>query len=865
MATVALGLAGAALGPALAGAGAAAAAIATATAIASGVGAALGSIIDTTLLYPTLFPRETPEGPRLGELRIQNQEEGAFGNFAVGTHNRVASTLIWVSDVVEVKNEEEVGGKGGFGETTIITYSYYVSLACAFAIQRGCTVRRILADGKVIYDNEGDISVTSNQLSVQPFFFGLRMRINSPAGGPDLSRFISGRDIVVSGFSNPNNNGTFRCTSSGRNNATGTSYVYVKNASAVSESAGASVTLTQDIEHYDEDQIRSVTNYDGTQATADPVIEAHEGAGNVPSFKGTSFTVLEFLKLDDFGRRIPQLNFVISTPDGTASTAVDAIMIRSGRATDDFDVAGLSGSVKGYSVQGPISTVEALQPLLIAYDVVTQEGNAKLRFFHRKDATIIDVAAEDLAAHESGSDTPRVVDITDPPDASLPAEVDVKHLDSENEEQYGSQRQRHPGYRTDGVDVVNLPVVMHGGTARAISRRLLWMAWANRNPMKLSLPLAYYYVQENDVLRFFAYGNLWLALVTRVDHGANGLVLIDCVLEVRSVLTQSEDYEAKTDGTGPVSFAPYVEHRVFETPPLNPTGTVTNTPVIGNAVGIEEEVPWPGVRIYVAPEDEEEDYVTLAEALGESVMGGAESILASATPYYWDRVNTVDVYVMNGTLESREEGDVLNGANRALLGTEIIGFATATLIGTNTYRLSTLLRGLRDTVDQMGSHATAEQFVLLNAGVGQTTVNAGWIGTTRYFRAVPGGGAIADYAASSLVIQGTSLRPFAPTALAGSRDGSGNLTLSWVRRTRAVYEIFGTATAPLAEDVEKYDLEVWYSGTKKRSVTVTEATSFVYTAAMHTEDGVPSFATVEARVYQLSAVVGRGKGLTGNV
>lgn len=833
--------------------------------IGGAIGSALGGIIDSQLLFPALFPQPDVEGPRLGELRIQNQEEGAGGNWMVGSDNRVAGTIIWASDVIEVKKEEEVGGKGDIGSTTIITYSYYVSLAIAFAIQRFCTVKRIIAEGKVIYETEGDITITSNQLSVAPVALGFRMRINSPSGGPDLSQFVSGRNVQVSGFSNGANNGTWKCTSAGRNNATGTSYVVLNNIASVTEAAGANANLYQDLATFDPKNLASVTNYDGTQTTADPLIESYEGAGNVPSFKGTSFTVLERLKLDDYGRRIPQLNFVVATPNGTLTLAMDAILLRSGRSAADFDTTGLSGSVPGYNVQGPISTVETLQPLLIAHDILSQEGGAKIRLFHRRNATIIDIRADDLAAHDDGADAPRDAHITDVPDASIPAEVNVKHLDPEIEEQTGSQRQRHPGFKTDGVMSVNLPLVMHGGKARGIAKRLLWIAWADRQTITLQLPPTYYYIQENDVLRFYADGALWHALVQKVDVGAQWLVIVECVLEIRSVLTQTEEYDAKDNETGQITSAPFVDDEFFETPPLTPTGTVTNTPVIGTATAIEESTPWPGIRIFVAPDDEEEDFLPFDDVIHESTMGVTASVLGSATPHYWDRASTVDVYLVNGTLSTREELDVLNGANRALIGGEIIGFANATLIDTNTYRLSILLRGLRDTVDQMGTHATGERFVLLNAGITQTTVNAGWVGTTRYFRAVPGGGDLSDYPSTPLTIQGTSLKPFSPAALRGDRDGSGNLTISWVRRTRAVYEIFAVATAPLAEDDERYEIEIWYGAAKKRTLSVAEATSVAYTTAMMGDDGVPTFAAVEARVYQLSRVVGRGKGLIGSI
>ncbi|MFP4275209.1 MAG: host specificity protein, partial [Paracoccaceae bacterium] len=47
----------------------------------------------------------------------------------------------------------------------------------------------------------------------------------------------------------------------------------------------------------------------------DPVIEAVEGAGAVPAYRGTAYVVLEDLDLGRFGNRIPQFSFEVIRPD----------------------------------------------------------------------------------------------------------------------------------------------------------------------------------------------------------------------------------------------------------------------------------------------------------------------------------------------------------------------------------------------------------------------------------------------------------------------------------------------------------------------------------------------------------------------
>lgn len=60
--------------------------------------------------------------------------------------------------------------------------------------------------------------------------------------------------------------------------------------------------------------------YKGTETqTPDPAIEAVEGAGNVPAYRGVAYVVFDDLPIDDFGRRIPQLTFEVLRPSPAAT------------------------------------------------------------------------------------------------------------------------------------------------------------------------------------------------------------------------------------------------------------------------------------------------------------------------------------------------------------------------------------------------------------------------------------------------------------------------------------------------------------------------------------------------------------------
>jgi len=59
----------------------------------------------------------------------------------------------------------------------------------------------------------------------------------------------------------------------------------------------------------------------------DPLIEARQGAGKVPAWRGLAYVVFERLPLDAFGNRIPVLQFEVVRPVGQLETAIKAVAV----------------------------------------------------------------------------------------------------------------------------------------------------------------------------------------------------------------------------------------------------------------------------------------------------------------------------------------------------------------------------------------------------------------------------------------------------------------------------------------------------------------------------------------------------------
>lgn len=59
----------------------------------------------------------------------------------------------------------------------------------------------------------------------------------------------------------------------------------------------------------------------------DPLIEAKQGAGRAPAWRGLAYVVFERLPLDDFGNRIPALQFEVVRPVGGLEPAIEAVAL----------------------------------------------------------------------------------------------------------------------------------------------------------------------------------------------------------------------------------------------------------------------------------------------------------------------------------------------------------------------------------------------------------------------------------------------------------------------------------------------------------------------------------------------------------
>lgn len=259
-------------------------------------------------------------------------------------------------------------------------------------------------------------------------------------------------------------------------------------------------------------------------------------------------------------------------------------------------------------------------------------------------------------------------------------------------------------------------------------------------------------------------------------------------------------------------------------------------------------------------------YDDILTVQNQAVIGRAISVLADAThPYTWDTVNTVDIELLKSDqqLNADTEENVLNGSNAGALiksngEVEFIQWVDAVALTPGLFRLSTLLRGRRGTDFATADHAINDRFVLMDElTIYRIEASLAEIGLPRLYKAVTLNTSMADAAVVPFTNNGASLKPLSPVHIKGTRDGSNNLTVTAIRRTRIGGEWRDSVDVSLGETTEAYEVDFLNGSTVVRTKSVSSP-SVSYTAAEQTTDGLTPGDPVSLRWYQISEAVGRG-------
>lgn len=608
-----------------------------------------------------------------------------------------------------------------------------------------------------------------------------------------------------------------------------------------------------------------ITFYDGSQTTADPLIESYEGSGNAPAFVKTAYVVIKKLGIDDFGRRTPNLSFEMSRAfDVALQDAVASILERYGYTPDMYDVSRLPDCFKGMSMPGPQSGVDCLQPLMMAYSFSVQEdSDGKLVCIPKGTETTYTLSLPDFAAHESESEyQTRRFQLTDVKDEGLPTSMDVRYYSTDIDLQRGSE---HYGRRTRRVEdgmTMDLPITLDPKEAKAIAKRQVWSIEGERQKVFFTLPPSYIGVKEADVLLFTYNGIQHRAFVTEINRGYNGLIEVTGYIQQPQTYTQSGT--AASASTSGSSYAPPAIYSYLMDLPALQDNQITEVfaGLFYSACTIDPAASWRGVALLDSLPSGTN--VEQSRIRGQAAMGKVINPPRHGPWHIRDTINTIRIKLYHGSVHSISEAELFEDNNRIAIQAptgdwEIIGFRVVTSLGNGEYELSELLRGLRGTENLIDSHVSGAKCVVLSddGSIGGYSDPAS-LGATKTYKVVPIEGSPANYASQRFQSKGNTLKPFAPINITTEVNGSG-LVVSWTRRSKRFTGFMASGPLSLDESPERFEIEFVagnVNGTVKRTVAVS-GTTYTYSTSDMTTDGFIAGEWLAIKIYQMGNT-GRG-------
>jgi hypothetical protein len=591
--------------------------------------------------------------------------------------------------------------------------------------------------------------------------------------------------------------------------------------------------------------VRSVDPADYNVAYSGTPTAIYDRLSNALIWNDTGSATLSWLYLDK-----------VSAGDGPTLESIVVDVSQRCRLVDgtDFDASDLTQTVRGYSArQAPAKAW--LEPLLAAYDSEVRPHDFLLEFRRRGEAMGAAIPVADMGAGGTVRYTAPALSETD-----LSLKLNLTFADVDKDLQPNVAVAQRVGAAVDSRRETTFDgstLVLTVGEARQIVERELRYQWIKAQTFELSLTRAYTGLEAGDARPLVLDDVTVTAKLTRNEFGANGVLTQTWERYHPSVHTGVTPLAgADGDGLTPgeVQVFGYTKG-LFLDIPLVDDGHDAATPIAYLAAAPYSDLAWPGASFFRADDLEEPVYdVELGSVASNerATMGRALSALPDALSTVWDMASAVTVEVTSGELTSATKAEVANGANRAILGREVIGFTTATLIAPRTYQLSGLHRGRRGTEWATGMHAVGDRFALL-AGLPRVAMGAGDVGDTFLSRPTTNAGPAGF--PEEITFMGAALKPYAPAHLSVVDDG-GDLVATWVRRTRVGGAWRDFTEVPLGEGSESYVVQVLDAGgALVRNLGPVSTPTATYTAAdIATDAG----AGETLRVMQVSTVVGNG-------
>lgn len=537
-------------------------------------------------------------------------------------------------------------------------------------------------------------------------------------------------------------------------------------------------------------QLRYYNGY-GDQPS-DPLLAQAEGLTRSPAYRNCAYAVFEGLALASFGNRIPSLTFEILADMQPFTVGNIASELAPGAV-----VSGLDAQLVGFSLDRG-SVGDTLDTLSQAYPIFCSIRDEDLLIGSAERQSEVASLLPKPAAGGPKSDAVQATGWNRQRNGlPLTRQCGIRYYDVDRDYQPGLQ-QGIGRCALGNLSIIELPAALAAPEARLLAEAAGRRISRPRDTINYRIGEIDPSIRPGSVVRLPIADGLWR--IDQWEWQADGVLL-----ELGALPRAVRHAAAADPGRSNAQRDSLLTATILQALelPWDGSGTGDLPMIYAAASGVSSG--WSGAALFVQHAGGGLEPLSNT-GRKRALIGMTVNTLGSASPHFLDRANHLEIVLAGPglTIEAADYLRLCEGANRALVGQELIQFGSVDWTASNRVVLRDLLRGRGGSEWAIAGHASGEAFVLVDEAL--VALDPIAIGDTPTALIVAAGLGDDSPVTSPIAALGSTRRPFTPAHGNAMRMSDGSIMLSWVRRARGSYAWPDSVGIPLNEQSEGYEV-----------------------------------------------------------
>lgn len=463
----------------------------------------------------------------------------------------------------------------------------------------------------------------------------------------------------------------------------------------------------------------------------------------------------------------PGMSYEMIPAGWAVSSVILEIAARAGVPPEALNVDRIEGGLDGFSTTNAQSAAAALETLggMFLFDPSNYDG--MLHFVPRGGGPVAELVTDDLI--DDGKD----IEKTNRSDSiTIPRVVHLEYFDTNGgltPDKQTSDRTADGG-RNNAESVTQTTVIMRADdAARAVVISHKIGIEEQRGDGEFSLPMSWLQLTCADVITLN--GTRRRITEIEIDEGQQNY---------KAVYDRASAYQSTIAGV-PIDLPSEPPELIISPSVIEIIDShilASADDQLGYYVAVSSDTQdWRGASVELS-KDGGASWIDSDSTTSNAIMGSLADSLPAHTHWYRDDVNTLTVDLLREDMEliPATMTEMLNRANLAIIGDELINFSEADQVGPTTWELRGLLRGRKGS--GAVAHSAGERFVLLDSfGVTFIPAELFELGRALTFR-VTSFGAEPGPDSTTITLLGRSQIERQPAYIRTLRSG-GDIIVSW--------------------------------------------------------------------------------------